>query len=167
MTVAFTDESTLQKRPLPAVHRQIAPPALEGAKRVNVVLTLTPAGADGKSEFLVNGVPFSRAEPYPAKLGETQVWTVRNDTKFAHPWHQHGFFMLPLDENYQPIRPMVWKDTINIPIDGTIRYAVTFDERPGLWMFHCHILDHADGGLMGNVAVGSVAPTEHRHPKQP
>ncbi|HXK16202.1 MAG TPA: multicopper oxidase domain-containing protein [Polyangiaceae bacterium] len=29
--------------------------------------------------------------------------------------------------------------------------AVYFDERPGMWMFHCHILDHADAGMMGTV----------------
>ena len=40
---------------------------------------------------------------------------------------------------------------------------MTFDERPGEWMFHCHILDHADGGLMGTVLVGPVTPGEHAH----
>jgi FtsP/CotA-like multicopper oxidase with cupredoxin domain len=35
---------------------------------------------------------------------------------------------------------------------------VRFDEdRPGAWMFHCHVLDHADGGLMGTVQVGTPA----------
>ncbi len=42
---------------------------------------------------------------------------------------------------------------------------MTFDERPGKWMFHCHILDHADGGLMGTVRVGGGAgTTTHTHP---
>jgi hypothetical protein len=40
-----------------------------------------------------------------------------------------------------------------------------FDERPGMWMFHCHILDHADGGLMGHVQVGATTTTDHPHPK--
>jgi FtsP/CotA-like multicopper oxidase with cupredoxin domain len=48
---------------------------------------------------------------------------------------------------------MAWKDTINVPLDATARFLVTFDERSGMWMFHCHILDHADGGLMGHVHV--------------
>jgi FtsP/CotA-like multicopper oxidase with cupredoxin domain len=104
-------------------------------------------------------VPFWKAQPYMATVGETQIWTVKNDTKFAHPFHLHGFFFLPLDEKLQPIRPMAWKDTLDVPIDGTIRFLVVFDERPGMWMFHCHILDHADGGLMGHVHL-SPAPTE-------
>src|SRR6266487_3429427 len=104
-----------------------------------------------------------KAQPFPASLGERQIWTVKNETKFAHPFHLHGFFFLPLDEKLQPIHPMVWKDTLNVPIEGTVRFLVVFDERPRLWMFHCHILDHADGGLMGHVQVGSTQLTDHVH----
>ena len=151
LTIAFSDEPSLPKQNMPALHRDIAAPSLAGATRVDVVLTLPPAGSDGKSEFHVNGVPFWKAKPFLAQVGEKQIWTVKNDTKWAHPMHLHGFFFLPLDEQLQPIRPMAWKDTLNVPIDGTIRFVVVFDERPGMWMFHCHILDHADGGLMGHV----------------
>ena len=154
LTIAFSDQPTLPVQKLPAVHRDIAAPKVAGATRVDVVLTLPPAGADGKSEFRVDGVPFWKAKPYLATVGETQLWTVKNESKFAHPFHLHGFFFLPLDENLAPIHPMAWKDTLNVPIDGTIRFLVVFDERPGMWMFHCHILDHADGGLMGHVHLG-------------
>jgi FtsP/CotA-like multicopper oxidase with cupredoxin domain len=151
LTIAFTDEPTLPPATLPAVHRDIPIPSVEGATDVPIVLTLPPAGAGGKSEFRVNGVPFWKAKPYMARIGEKQIWTVKNDSKFAHPFHLHGFFFLPLDANLRPIHPMVWKDTLNVPIDATVRFLVVFDERPGMWMFHCHILDHADGGLMGHV----------------
>ena len=132
---------------------------------MTAVLTLPPAGANGKSEFQVNGAPFWKAKPFLASLGERQIWTVRNESKFAHPFHLHGFFFLPLDDKLEPIRPMAWKDTLNVPMEGTIRFLVVFDERPGLWMFHCHILDHADGGLMGHVQVGAASTTDHQHPK--
>ncbi len=46
----------------------------------------------------------------------------------------------------------------------TVRLLVTFDERPGTWMFHCHILDHAEGGLMGTVQVGGAGSATHAHP---
>jgi len=155
LTIALSDEPPLPKPTMPAVHRDIVTPNLAGATRVDIVLTLPPAGAEGKSEFQVNGVPFWKAKPYLAKVGETQIWTVKNDTKWDHPWHLHGFFFLPLDEHLQPIHPIAWRDTLNVPMDGTIRFAVVFDERPGMWMFHCHILDHADGGLMGHVHLSA------------
>ncbi len=154
LTIAFSDQPTFSVQKLPSVHRDIAAPTVAGATKVDVVLTLPPAGADGKSEFRVNGVPFWKAKPYMATVGETQLWTVKNESKFAHPFHLHGFFFLPLDEKLEPIHPMAWKDTLNVPIDGTIRFLVVFDERPGMWMFHCHILDHAEGGLMGHVHLG-------------
>ena len=56
-----------------------------------------------------------------------------------------------VDDKGEPVRPLAWKDTVNVPMKTTVRLLVTFDERPGEWMFHCHILDHADGGLMGTV----------------
>ena len=159
LTIAFSDEPALKNATLPAPHRDIAAPALDGAARVDIVLTLPPAGPDGKSEFHVNGVPFWKAQPFAARVGDTQIWTVKNETKFAHPMHLHGFFFLPLDEALRPIRPMAWRDTLSVPIDGTIRFLVRFDERPGLWMFHCHILDHADGGLMGHVHLTAAPPS--------
>jgi FtsP/CotA-like multicopper oxidase with cupredoxin domain len=58
---------------------------------------------------------------------------------------------------------MAWKDTVDIPFEKTVRLIVRFDDRPGRWMFHCHVLDHAEGGLMGTVDVG-VVPTQHVHP---
>src|SRR5262245_9700521 len=129
---AFTDEPTLPEPKLPLTHRDIAIPNIADATRVNVVLTLPPVASTGKSEFQVNGVPFWKAKPYLARLGETQIWTVKNDSKFAHPFHLHGFFFLPLDETLQPVHPMAWKDTINVPLDSTVRFLVTFDERPGM-----------------------------------
>lgn len=78
--------------------------------------------------------------------------------------HLHGYFFMPVDEKGEPLRPMQWKDTINVPMKSTARFLVTFDERPGQWMFHCHILDHADGGLMGTVIVGDVPTRTHAHP---
>ena len=45
--------------------------------------------------------------------------------------------------------------------------ARAFDERPGTWMFHCHILDHAEAGLMGTVHVGPGEPAHHAHPTAP
>ena len=164
LTIAFTDEPTLPAAPLPKVRRDIAMPSVDDATKVDVVLSLPPMGPNRKSEFHVNGVPFWKAKPFLAALGDKQIWTVRNESKFAHPFHLHGFFFLPLDEHLQPIRPMAWKDTLNVPIDGTVRFLVVFDERPGMWMFHCHILDHADGGLMGHVQVGA-ASTDHVHAK--
>lgn len=164
-TIEFSKEAAMTPPPLPKVTRKITPPSGENATPIKMVLDLPPQDAKGQSEFRINGVPYWKAKPYHAKIGETQLWVMQNDSEWDHPMHLHGFFFMPVDEKSQPIRPMQWKDTINIPMKTTARFLVTFDERPGQWMFHCHILDHAEGGLMGTVVVGDVPTVEHVHQK--
>ena len=90
-----------------------------------------------------------------ATPGETQLWTVENTTAWSHPIHLHGFFFMVLDDNGEPVRPFEWKDTVDVPFKQTVRLVVRFDDdRPGTWIFHCHILDHADGGLLNAVQLG-------------
>ena len=68
---------------------------------------------------------------------------------------------LEFDENNAPVHPIAWKDTVNVPMKGSVRVAVRFDEnRAGEWMYHCHILDHADLGMMGTVLVRDGTATE-------
>ncbi|MDP1570381.1 MAG: multicopper oxidase family protein [Vicinamibacterales bacterium] len=160
-TIQFTDEAPLPAPVLPEMRRAIVPPAVEGATPVTMQFTLPPVDGKGESEFRINGVPFWKAEPFKARIGETQFWTLDNQTPWDHPFHLHGYFFMPVDEAGVPISPMEWKDTLNVPMNETIRLLVTFDERPGEWMIHCHILDHADGGLMGTVLVGDVKPSSH------
>jgi FtsP/CotA-like multicopper oxidase with cupredoxin domain len=68
-----------------------------------------------------------------------------------------------LDSDGKPVRPLEWKDTVNVPFKKSLQVLVRFDERPGQWMVHCHILDHAEGGLMTTVQLGDVPTREHIH----
>ncbi|MEP7118821.1 MAG: multicopper oxidase domain-containing protein, partial [Acidobacteriota bacterium] len=118
----------------------------------------------GHSEFRINGVPYWKATPFHAELGETQLWKVVNDTDWDHPYHLHGYSFISVDEKGVPLTPLVWKDTVNIPMRKTAYLLVTFADRPGSWMIHCHILDHAEGGMMGTVQVGPGPTMMHAHP---
>jgi FtsP/CotA-like multicopper oxidase with cupredoxin domain len=155
VTVKMADAPPASPVVLPDVTRAIEPLSTEGATKVNIDLTLGQR-SDGKFEYGINGVPFAKDRPVPAKPGETQVWTVTNKTKWSHPFHLHGFFFQVLGDHGEPVRPLQWKDTVNVPFDKTVRFVVRFDDRAGSWMFHCHILDHADGGLMGMIELGMV-----------
>jgi FtsP/CotA-like multicopper oxidase with cupredoxin domain len=148
-------------RQLPA--RQIAPLEPTGATHVMVNLTIDQL-PDRSFQYGINGVPFQKGHWFHATTGETQVWTITNRTKWSHPFHLHGFFFQVLDDHERPVHPLAWKDTIDVPFEQTVQIIVHFDDRPGMWMIHCHILDHADGGLMGMVDVsrptGVPKPTD-------
>ena len=97
----------------------------------------------------INGVHGSEAEPIHARVGSTQVLSVENVTVYSHPFHLHGFFFQKLDDSGNLVHPIELKDTIDVPPLAKLKLAVHYDDRPGMWMFHCHILDHADAGMMG------------------
>lgn len=164
LTIEFSKDPPLTAPPV-AISRQLPVPTAAGATRVDVVLKLPPM-KNNQSEFQINGEPFWKAKPFRAKLGEKQLWVVKNDSDWDHPFHLHGYFFHVLDEHDQPVRPLALKDTVNVPMKTTVRLLVDFNERPGQWMFHCHILDHAEGGLMGTVVVGDGPVAPHTHKQQ-
>jgi FtsP/CotA-like multicopper oxidase with cupredoxin domain len=134
-------------QPHPPIARAITPLPTDGATPVAVQLT---SRAGPPLQMGINNVPFSADEtPFMATVGETQLWTVTNKTGFAHPFHMHGFFF----QIVSGTGPLEWKDTVSIPDHGTVKLAVQFDDRPGMWMFHCHILDHAEAGMMSMLMV--------------
>jgi FtsP/CotA-like multicopper oxidase with cupredoxin domain len=143
--------STVETPPLPAIQRAIEPLPTDGATPINLSLTATSM----PFSLGINGVPFKDSEPLMANVGETQVWTISNTFDFAHPFHLHGFFFQVLS----PAGPLEWKDTVNVPVDGTVSFVVRYDDRPGMWMFHCHILDHAEAGMMGSLML--MEPMTH------
>ena len=152
--------------PPPAVRRTIEPLPLAGATKVELELALDQP-PDAGPEYSIRGQLYSaRHKTLGARIGETQVWTVTNSTKWSHPLHLHGFFFQVLDDNGVPVRPLAWKDTVDIPFEKTVRLAVRFDDRDGVsgaWMLHCHVLDHAEAGLMGSVQVGASETHAGQH----
>ena len=70
-----------------------------------------------------------------------------------HPFHLHGFQFQVLDRDGIPEPHLAWKDMLNIPKHSSARIIVRYDDYPGKWMFHCHILDHEDHGMMGVLEV--------------
>ena len=154
IAITFSDDSPHAGGPLPQTKREIEPYRLDGATEISLELTVAQDALDQSFEYGINHAPFWQARPVVARLGETQVWTVTNSTDWSHPLHLHGFFFMVLDEAGQPVRPLEWKDTVDIPHRRTVRLAVRFDDRPGTWIFHCHVLDHAEGGLLSAVHLG-------------
>jgi FtsP/CotA-like multicopper oxidase with cupredoxin domain len=156
------DMPALPAAELPKTSRDIPAMSADGATPVALDLVMTKE--NGIAGFAIKGGPFWRGTSVRAAVGETQLWTITNKAIWAHPIHLHGFFFQEVDEKGVPVRPLAWKDTIHVPVDATKRFLVKLDRR-GSWMFHCHILDHAEIGLMSTVDVGDVgeAHAEHSH----
>jgi FtsP/CotA-like multicopper oxidase with cupredoxin domain len=144
---------------LPVTSRAIAPLDPTGATPVPIEFGINQSGVNGAFQYTINNKPLGKFPPVQAKVGETQIWTITNTTPWSHPFHIHGFFFQVLDKDGQLVRPMEWKDTVNVPYKtdaagpGVVKIIVKYDDRPGQWMIHCHILDHAEGGLMATLQL--------------
>ena len=145
---------------LPKMTRDIPAMSAAGATPVSIDLVMTKE--NGIAGFALEGAPLGKDGSVRAALGETQLWTISNKAIWAHPIHLHGFFFQEVDAKGVPVSPRAWKDTIHVAVDATKRFLVKFD-RPGSWMYHCHILDHAEAGLMSTVDVGPIQKTPHPH----
>jgi len=89
----------------------------------------------------------------PVQVGELQVWELVNETGSDHPFHLHGFFFQVLDVDGEPPPVVSWEDTVNVPKKSRVRIAWLPDDRPGQWMYHCHILEHHAMGMMAHFEV--------------
>jgi len=102
-------------------------------------------------DFRVNGETHHHDKP--VKVGELQVWDVVNSSLMDHPFHLHGFFFQVLSIDGQAPAFRSWEDVVNLPPRSTVRIAWMPDDRPGSWMYHCHILEHHEAGMMGHFEV--------------
>ena len=103
--------------------------------------------------FTINGQVYPNVPVLSAKQGEVEQWEVMSDEAIDHPFHLHGFSfqVLSRDGIVEPVR--AWKDTVNIKGKQTLRLAVRFDDFVGKWLYHCHILEHVDNGMMAALHV--------------
>ncbi|HEX7079738.1 MAG TPA: multicopper oxidase family protein [Gammaproteobacteria bacterium] len=161
LEIETVDLPPVKPEPIPSFLREIEPIDVTNAKELTIELTIdTVSTAHAKEVVMgINGVPYWDSEPLEAHIGETQIWNVVNGTAFAHPFHLHGYFFQVLDDTRIP----EWKDTVDVPANSSLRLAVRFDERPGMWMYHCHILDHADSGMMGHLWVAAEGEEHPPH----
>jgi FtsP/CotA-like multicopper oxidase with cupredoxin domain len=106
---------------------------------------------------------FSIDEP-PAivtKVGAVEDWTIENHTSEEHAFHMHQIHFLVLSVNGVPLATPVLQDTYNMPFwPGTGPYpsiTVRMDFRDpniaGTFVYHCHVLDHEDAGMMAKIEV--------------
>lgn len=92
------------------------------------------------------------------KMGETEIWEITNAGPMTHPFHIHNTQFRVLDRNGRAptANEAGLKDTVVVEPGEVVRLLVRFDnytdaERP--YMYHCHILEHEDAGMMGQFTV--------------
>ncbi|PCI72977.1 MAG: hypothetical protein COB38_02180 [Gammaproteobacteria bacterium] len=126
------------------------------------VMSMSGMGGGGM-QFLINDKLFDIDridEVVPS--GATEIWEISNTSNIAHPFHAHAIQWQILDRGASggTLTPskgidLGWKDTVLVEPDETVRFIGRFDPviNIGKYMYHCHILEHEDNGMMGTFNV--------------
>ncbi len=112
----------------------------------------------------INGKPFTPGmQPVDAPYVNTvEEWTLINESEYDHPFHIHvnGFQVMSVDG--KRVRANGHQDVVNIPrqhvengklVNGRVVIRQRFEDYTGWFVFHCHILEHEDVGMMAAVQV--------------
>lgn len=125
------------------------------------------SGVDGRTNYRM------------ATVGETLKWETHNHTEMHHPFHLHGFSFQPTmfmtmhhEEGYMDMWNVnaenEYMDTVNVPPHTSVVYLFEVDDRPvfgsavgstsgggttGDWLFHCHIFQHAENGMVSFLRI--------------
>jgi FtsP/CotA-like multicopper oxidase with cupredoxin domain len=145
LTARYTTEAPVVPPTVPAVLRVVPPldPAQATTTR-NLILRYA----------LINFRYFSPERvDFTAPLNATEIWSIENRDDMDHPFHLHGYAFQVLDRNGIPEPFLAWEDTVNVPKGQSLRFVVRYENYPGRRMFHCHIMDHEDYGMMGQFEV--------------
>ena len=148
--------SNFQTRPAlggSPVYATFSPTSLKRveASDAQFIVTFT----ENKQGFYINGRKFEmNAGPMlTVDVGSLQHWRVMNPTKEVHPFHIHQVHFLPYAVDGNPVKDPAWVDTVNVPYGSSVDLVMDFTDPiiRGMSLFHCHLLNHEDKGMMAKI----------------
>lgn len=108
----------------------------------------------GGMSFTIDGREFDpdRVDQEVA-LGSVEEWTLVNTSPMNHPVHLHVWPMQVVAEGGRPVDDIRRRDVVDVPAGGEVTVRIAFEGFGGRTVYHCHVLDHEDLGMMGVVVA--------------
>jgi suppressor of ftsI len=106
--------------------------------------------------FFINHATFDPERiDFKVPLGSIEEWTIRNSSEELHVFHIHQLPFQVISENGRPVPFGGLLDTVSVPIHGEVKIRLAFTDPiiVGRFLFHCHILEHEDKGMMAQIEV--------------
>jgi FtsP/CotA-like multicopper oxidase with cupredoxin domain len=107
--------------------------------------------------FYIDGKAFAMSGPpsIVARSGTVEDWTILNRTNEVHDFHIHQIHFAAERIDGRPVTQPIWQDTIVVRPRGSVELLMDFRDPivRGTFLYHCHILDHEDQGMMAKIRV--------------
>jgi FtsP/CotA-like multicopper oxidase with cupredoxin domain len=138
----------------PTCDESVVPAALSSITRLTesqAQATVNLRFSQDNQDWTINGLTYDAARTdVTSKLGSVYIWRLNNQSREMHPFHKHltQFNILDIDGAPPPPEQQGWKDTVAVPDGKTVRVIFRNESFPGIFVFHCHILEHEDHRMM-------------------
>jgi FtsP/CotA-like multicopper oxidase with cupredoxin domain len=116
--------------------------------------------------------PAATAPNITAQQGDVEDWIIENRSRELHAFHIHQIHFMLVNYNGVPVDEPFLRDTVNVaywdgktPVYPSIKLRMDFRDPNsiGTFVYHCHLLEHEDGGMMGTIRV--IPPPAIHSPK--
>jgi FtsP/CotA-like multicopper oxidase with cupredoxin domain len=125
---------------------------VEGRRTITFTMGMGMGGGGGMT-FGFDGRDFDPERiDQTVRLGAVEEWTIANTSPMDHPFHLHVWPMqVVAAADMDPSGRPDWRDVVIVPARGQVTVRIRFAEFGGRTVYHCHVLDHEDQGMMGIV----------------
>jgi FtsP/CotA-like multicopper oxidase with cupredoxin domain len=120
--------------------------------------------------------PHATEPDITVRQGEVEDWVIENRSTEAHTFHIHQVHFILAQWNGASVDEPFLRDTINVPYwkgkgtpypNITLRMDFRDPNAVGTFLYHCHLLEHEDGGMMGTIRVLPVAGAQETSAREP
>jgi FtsP/CotA-like multicopper oxidase with cupredoxin domain len=190
--IATADAAEPQSK-LPTFSKPLPPPTLPWLGDVQPVRVRRfyfseklqdPKNPNSATEFYITEdgktpAPFDPAATAPnivARQGDVEDWIIENRSTELHAFHIHQLHFMLVDWSGMPVNEPFLRDTVNVPYFRSqmlqypsVRLRLDFRDpnTVGTFVYHCHLLEHEDGGMMGIIRVDPTSRPRAAAPPRP
>ena len=147
LTVSGDAEEAATPIPEQQPQRDLRLEAVTGARTLTLAMG---GGGGGGMRFTIDGKQFDEARiDTEVAAGAIEEWTIVNTSTMDHPFHLHVWPMQLVEVDGAAVPGVDYQDVVRVPANGRAVVRIAFEGLTGRTVYHCHILDHEDQGMMG------------------
>jgi FtsP/CotA-like multicopper oxidase with cupredoxin domain len=140
---------------VPATLPSTSAPDGPAVRQREVVFAMSMGGM-ARAAFTIDGRSFDpNRDDQAVRLGTVEEWTIINTSPMDHPFHLHVWPFRVLASSTGTAAESFARDVVLVPRNGWVRLRIPFIDFAGRSVYHCHILDHEDLGMMATVRVST------------
>ena len=128
----------------------------DGRRTVTLAMGMGMGGGlgGGGMGFTIDGQVFDASRvDQQVRAGAVEEWEIRNTSPMEHPFHLHVWPMQLTESGGVPVDVVSRQDVVNVPARSSVKVLIAFETFTGRTVYHCHILDHEDLGMMGVIDI--------------